>query len=344
VPVSLGRELDRRSRLRMIGALGAGAAAAIVGMLRLMIHVVRRRIDVIHTTDRPRDALATVLLGKLTRVPTIVHCHVAYGEWMSRPLRWALRHADHLVGVSQFVADTLVDAGHAPQRVHVVLNAIEVQRWTPGVGRDEARRSLGFQRDDQVVLTVCRLFPEKGAAELIRACAALRPSHPRLRVVVAGDDVTPQGWFSAELRRLVDELEIADAVTFLAHQSDVRSLFAAADVFAMPSHGEPFGLVFLEAMAMRVPVVGVADGGTVEVVDDGRDGVLVPYRDVDALARAIARLLADESLRRDMGRSGRRRVETTFTMQRLASDAAEVYAQALNEPRGDYVAARQGAA
>ena len=302
------------------------SVVAVVGLLRLAAYITRHRIDVIHTTDRPRDALACVLLSKLTRARSIIHCHVAYGDWMSSALKWSLRHADALVGVSQFVAGTLVEAGHDPARVRTVLNAIEPERWVPRAHREETRRDLGIAVDDLMVLTVCRLFPEKGPAELIKACAALRAERPNVRLVIAGTDVTRDHWFSAELRRLVDELDVGDAVTFLGHRPEVAPLFAAADVFAMPSHGEPFGLVFLESMAMRVPVVGVADGGTLEVVEDGRNGLLVPYGDLDALVASLGRLLDDVDLRSSMGEYGRRTVIERFAVKRMADDAAAVYA------------------
>jgi glycosyltransferase involved in cell wall biosynthesis len=101
---------------------------------------------------------------------------------------------------------------------------------------------------------------------------------------------------------------------------------AAADIFAMPSFHEPFGLVFLEAMAMKRPVVALDNGGTPEVVEHGQTGLLSPARDVNALASNILTLLRDPALRARMGELGRRRVETLFSPGRLARDVERVYA------------------
>jgi glycosyltransferase involved in cell wall biosynthesis len=132
--VHFGPELSHRSRIdKLKGVLQTLPAA--VSVLRLGVHLVRRGIAVIHTSDRPRDALVCVLLGKLTRRPTIVQVHVMFSSWMSPLLRWSLRHADGLIAVSDFVGQSLVAGGVRPDRVHVVLNSIEPSRWEPGRGR-----------------------------------------------------------------------------------------------------------------------------------------------------------------------------------------------------------------
>ena len=106
---------------------------------------------------------------------------------------------------------------------------------------------------------------------------------------------------------------------------------ASFDVFAMPSWGEPFGMVYVEAMAMKRPVVAWADGGPVEIIRDGETGYLPARGDVDALAQALLRLVRDPDLRRRMGKAGRRRVEHCFNPQRMCRDMVEVYRDVLGQ-------------
>ena len=167
VPANLGPELSHRTAGARIAALIA-TLPALATMVRLARHVRRHRIRLIHTSDRPRDALAAVLLARLTGATSIVHVHVGYAPWMGRALRWSLRRADVLVAISEFVGRTLVEGGHRADRIHVVLNAIDPTTWEPGVGRDEARQEFDVGPGAPVVITVCRLFPGKGPAELIR--------------------------------------------------------------------------------------------------------------------------------------------------------------------------------
>ena len=112
-------------------------------------------------------------------------------------------------------------------------------------------------------------------------------------------------------------------------RSDIAALMAACDVFSLPSFEEPFGLVFAEAMAMKRPVVALTNGGTPEVVEHGKCGLLSPPGDIDALAANLLTLLDDAALRAQFGEYGRSRVEQHFTPQRMASDFAALYARML---------------
>jgi len=124
-------------------------------------------------------------------------------------------------------------------------------------------------------------------------------------------------------------LDIEENVVFTGQRSDVALLLAACDVFSLPSFEEPFGLVFAEAMAMKRPVVALTNGGTPEVVEHGKCGLLSPPGDIDALAANLLRLLGDPALRAEFGEYGRSRVEQHFTPQRMASDFAALYARML---------------
>jgi hypothetical protein len=227
------------------------------------------------------------------------------------------------VAVSQFVAGTLVASGHDPSRIRVALNGIDLHRWQPGVGREQIRQELGLAEETPVILTVCRLFAPKGPGELVRAFNRLTPDHPDARLLIVGN--TMDGGFVDELRAMIAEFGLTDRVVLTGHRPDVPALMAACDVFAMPSLGEPFGLVFAEAMAMERPVVALASGGAPEVVVQGVTGLLSEPGDLDGLTADLDGLLADPERRRRMGAVGRRRVEEMFTIQRMTQDLAEVY-------------------
>jgi phosphatidyl-myo-inositol dimannoside synthase len=240
------------------------------------------------------------------RAKTIVMAH-GVEVWRPLPLfrRRALLRANLVLAPSRDTVRKLVDA--------------------QGVAAEKARRlawplSAGFLRmaDAPAALPVPTAFPQagpviltvgrwasseryKGADELIRAIPQLQPAAPGLHLVAvgAGDDL-PRLW------ELAKGLGIADRVHFLENLSreEVAACYARADFFALPSSGEGFGLVYLEAMAFSKAVVGVACGGTTDVVEDGVNGLLVPPHDAGALVHALGRLLGDESLRTQLGRRG----------------------------------------
>jgi glycosyltransferase involved in cell wall biosynthesis len=325
-PVNFGPELAGRGLAGKFGALIA-TLPALASLVSLVHYVRTQRIDVVHTSDRPRDALACVVIARLTRVPCIVHVHNPYSRWMGSVLRWTLRRADALIAVSEFVGHSLIASGHRPDRVHVVLNAIDPDSWKPGVDRETARHELTVKPETPVVLTVCRLAPKKGPAELIEALAAVRGEHPDVQLLIAGVDLSADQWYAGELAEQVGRRALVHNVRFLGWCDDVARLMAAADVYAMPSTREPFGLVFAEAMAMKLPVLGLDDGGTPEVVEHGRSGLLSSRGDVETLAANLNELLGNPDLRRRLGEYGRQRVEAQFTTERMAGEVAAVYAR-----------------
>jgi glycosyltransferase involved in cell wall biosynthesis len=321
-PVNFGVERSSRSGLARTWA-SVAAVWSVTDLLSLALYIRRNRIAIVHTSDRPRDAVACVLLGRLTGATSVVHVHTGFADWMSAPLRWALRQADVRIAISSFVEGTLLNSGHAADSTHVVLNGIDTSAWVPRAGRQDARRELGLPDETPVIFSASRLFPSKGPAELIKALGTVRDRHPDVQLLIAGKEMVPG--FASELTRLARDLGVDGNVKLLGYRPDIGRLMAAADIFAMPSIGEPFGLVYVEAMAMELPVVALESGGAPEVVSHGVTGLLSAPADVVGLANNLSDLLSDPERRARMGRAGRHRVETAFTSGRMADDVAAVY-------------------
>ena len=323
VKVDLGPERTGDSFAAKARA-GLGVVPAVVSLVKLARYIRTHGIEVIHTSDRPRDAAACVILSRMTKAKCIVHAHVGFSpSWMGRTLQRAIRNADALIAISEFVARTLREAGCEPTSIHVVLNGIQPERWEPGRGRARTREQLGISDSTPVVLTVCRLFRHKGVGSLVQALHDVTGDVPNAVLLIAGQEMEPG--YVEELAEMVREYDLDDRVRFLGRREDVPELMAAADVFAMPSEYEPFGLVYAEAMAMTLPVVALDNGGTVEVVEDGVTGLLSPLGDADALADNLRTLLLDPAKRAEYGRKGRERVQDQFTTRRMADDTADVY-------------------
>jgi glycosyltransferase involved in cell wall biosynthesis len=181
------------------------------------------------------------------------------------------------------------------------------------------------------VLTVSRLFAAKGTAELLRAIALVRHEIPDVKLVVVGRD-TSGGSYMQELQAIVDQEDLQETVLFAGQRSDVVRFMAAADIFAMPSFLEPFGIVFAEAMAMKLPVVALNNGGTQEVVEHGKDGLLSEPGSIATLANNLVTLLRDPALREQMGNYGREQVARRFTIEHLAEKMAQIYDAVAGNP------------
>jgi len=233
------------------------------------------------------------------------------------------RAADVVLVTSRYSRDAAVDAyGLDPARVSIVPEGIDLRRWpdpgpraVPAGPRPDGEPSGGRRTRGPVVLSVAHQYRRKDTGTLLRAMAQLVRAFPdaELRVVGAGPRL-------AAHRALARELGLESTVSFLGRMADreaVRREYLGADLFALPSLQEGFGIAFLEAMACRLPVVAARAGAAPEVVPDGEAGRLVPPHDPRALAAAIRELLRDSGLRARMGASGRRRVEA-FDWARVA--------------------------
>ncbi len=214
--------------------------------------------------------------------------------------------------------------GGDTRRGRMRYNGVVFEDWNPVGQRADARRELGLPASAPLVLTVSRLFRAKGTAELLRAIALVRHEIPDVKLVVVGQDVSG-GSFMQELQTIIEEEDLHDTVRFVGQRSDIARFMAAADIFAMPSFLEPFGIVFTEAMAMKLPVVALNNGGTKEVVEHGKDGLLSEPGNIATLANNLVTLLWDPALRERMGDYGREQVAKRFTIGHLAEKVARIY-------------------
>jgi phosphatidylinositol alpha-1,6-mannosyltransferase len=233
---------------------------------------------------------------------------MAHGVEVWRPLptlrRRALLRANHILAPSRDTAQKLIDVQGVPsekvQRLPWPLNP-NFLRLADASSRLPLPVAFPVGR---VILTVGRWAASeryKGADELIRAIPQLCTTVSGLHLVaVGGGDDLPR------LRQLAAGLGVAGHVHFLEHLSrdEIAACYARADLFALPSTGEGFGLVFLEAMAFAKPIIGVASGGTTDVVENEINGILVSPGDAGQLAKALGRLLNDAALCTELGGRG----------------------------------------
>ena len=337
-PTKFGASVNFRKKVAVVYDTVVDGVPTALSLAGLAKYIRDNHIQIIHCTEKPRDAFYGQLLANLTGAKCVIQLHVKVEDWMSNKVLWAMRQADGLIGVSQFVADSIIEMGYSPEKTFYTLNAIECDRWDPTIDGRPIREEFNISPDTPLLLAVSRLTYWKGYTELFKALAEVKKQVPHFKMLVVGDDdirAHPgHGSYMAELKVLAAELDITDNVIFTGFRSDIPEFMAACDIYAMPSYGEPFGMVFLEAMAMKKPVVALDHGGSREVVEHNKCGLLSAPHDIDQLAQNILTLIHDPELRRCMGEYGRTRAENYFTPRRMAEDVEGIYRQVLqiNEP------------
>jgi phosphatidylinositol alpha-1,6-mannosyltransferase len=214
--------------------------------------------------------------------------------------------------------------------IDVVHPGVDPERFRPDVPGAAALRDRLREGAELLLLSVGRLQRRKGHDLMIKALAALGPEAGRVRYVIAGG-----GEERATLETLARDLRVADRVRFagVVPDADLPGYYAASDIFVHPNRVdgediEGFGIVFLEAAAAGLPVVGGDSGGVPEAVARDETGILVSGTDVEELRQALLRLMNSPDLRRAMGAAGRRRVQETFSWHRAAARVMDLHGRA----------------
>ena len=300
-------------------------------------------LDVVHSHTW-YSGLGGHLTGLLYDIPHVVTAHSLEPDrpWKREQLgggydvsswseRNAMENADAVIAVSSGMKDAILRAYPAidPDKVHVVLNGIDPEKWHPEKGTiaDE----LGIDTSRPVVSFVGRITRQKGVPHLLKA--AQQFDDDIQLILCAGAPDTPE--IAKETSDLVAQLRAERDGVFWVEEmlpSDkIREVYAASDVFVCPSIYEPLGIVNLEAMACGTAVVASRVGGIPEVVVDGETGTLVDYDENDAagfergLAEAVNAIAADRDTARRMGDAGRERAVADFSWATIAQETVDIY-------------------
>lgn len=223
--------------------------------------------------------------------------HLARHGWLLRPkqlshrllYRTGARLVNGIIAVSDETARSFQrTVGHVGDRVTVVCNAVDTDRYPASIDRDAVRAGLGFTRHDHVMTMVGTFKRQKGHVHLLDAAASVAGQLADLHIVLVGD-----GELAEDIRARVAALGLGGRVHLLGTRRDVPELLVASDSFVLPSLWEGLPVALVEAMASRLPVIATDVSGTSQVMVAGVTGWLVPPGDAGGLARAMAELVSD---------------------------------------------------
>jgi glycosyltransferase involved in cell wall biosynthesis len=317
--------------LRYLHAEGYGSAAAPWRMRRVLREVAP---DILHT-----HSFQPLLLGSLCNFPqqrhvATIHTDYPYftGDDFRSRFKRALqigalrRHPIQSVAVGHKVFRLLVRLGVPRQRLTLIENGIDVDRWSARSGPDRQKRpTVGFAPADFVLATVGRLDNATKAFDLLlQALSRARQTRPHVKLLIIGE-----GPDRNMLRTLAATPGLEGAVQFLGHVPDSRPFLDMADVYVSSSVVEGFGLAVVEAMLRGLPAIATAVGVAPEVIESGRSGIVVPAGDVAALASAIGDAADGRFPLDDIGRLGRLRVQAKYDLNTTAKGYIDLYRSVL---------------
>jgi glycogen synthase len=311
----------------------ARMASANHHLVRLSARLAGWRPDVVHAHDW-LVAWAGDTLSALWDVPMVatVHAtergrgggHVPPGQpsAISSVEWWLTYQARQVIACSHFMVREVVDAFSTPaDKVHMVPNGVDADVWAPPAVSPPTR-GRGDGTEGPLVVSWGRVQHEKGFQTLVDAAAMLRYGVPGLRVVVAG-----RGGHLDALRNQADHLGVGDIVHFAGFVPDehLRAMLHRANAVVIPSFYEPFGIVALEALAARAPLVAAASGGLAEILTGTDAALLYPPGDAGALADRLRRLLHDPASAKAQQDAGDELVRSRYSWDAVAAQTVPVY-------------------
>jgi sugar transferase (PEP-CTERM/EpsH1 system associated) len=295
-------------------------------VLRLAREIQKSAPDIVHTRGWSTvDAICAARVAGVSRVIHSEHGREAGDPDGRNRKRNIVRKflsplISRFVTVSDDLKTWLVRTVGVPEcKVTTIHNGVDTERFA-SVERAGSRRALGLDDSVFTIGTVGRLDPVKDHASLLHAFRPIARSERPSRLLIAG-----AGPMQSVIQSLAAELNISDKIQLLGERCDVPQILKACDVFTLTSIAEGISNTILEAMASGLPIVATRVGGNPELVDDGVNGYLVDAGDVSALTASYETYLYNPNLRDLHGRNARRRTEQRFTLERMASQYAQLY-------------------
>lgn len=292
-------------------------------LFRLHRLLKERQIDLIHSHEFATNVYAS-FLSLVVGVPVIATTHgknYYSDKWRRRVAYQFVARKSTMVAVSADLKRFLSEqVGISPENIRIIHNGINLHRYVVRGVSCHIRDELGIGTEQPVIGTVGNLFAVKGQIYLLKACKIVAGVFPNFVLLVAG-----AGEQLGFLEKEATTLGIAENVRFLGFRDDVPSILETVDVFVLPSLSEGLPLAMLEALALQKPVVATNVGGIPEVIEEGAIGYLVPPKNSEALADKILHLLRHPEVATNMGKAGRRRIEESFSVEKMINEYQALY-------------------
>lgn len=294
--------------------------ALLLALVRLMR---RERIDLVQTYLFTANTWAR-LAAVFAHVPLIVSSERNVDMWEERYKQILGRILDRwthaTIANSTAVKEYLVNKGLEPQKIRVIYNGVDPERFPANLAPDLLKTELGIPAHHQVVGLIARLEPAKDVQTFLHASALIAAQHADVSFLIVGG-----GSLQQDLERKAQQLGIANRMVFTGPRRDIPRLLAVCDISAMSSLKEGMSNTIMESMAAGKPMVATHVGGNAELIVDGETGFLVPTHAPTAFATALNKLLSAPALARQMGQQAQERISRLFSANALVTATEQLY-------------------
>lgn len=297
-------------------------------IFKLVHYIKKHKIDIVETAVFPSDVYGRIS-ARLANVPIIISTMHRAEDHKQEAIYRALFFVDtftmafttKIIAVSQAVKNYLI-SWHKMRadKIKVIYNGLDPRNYSCDVDKATLRSALGLAPEVPIVAVVGRLVKLKGIDYFLRAASAILVAGENVQFLVVGE-----GPLKGDLTKQAKILGIGRNVYFAGFREDIPEILSAIDILVVPSLWEGLPLVVLEGMLSGKPIVATRVGGIPEAVKDGKSGILVPPRDVDALRDSVLELLKNPEKRKELGERGKQRALQYFDIERMVRDYTGVY-------------------
>lgn len=308
-------------RIKVLGAL--------LFIFCLAHYLIKNRKDFsfIHTFQIGYASSVSILFSILLRKPSVIK--LASSGWggdvqrarktlLGKIFLFVAKKATKIITLNSTIERELIEEKITPSKICLVHNGVDLARFKEIEGKSRLREELGIP-DKKTIIYTGRLSPEKGVDFLIRSFSKLdKKIGCQLLIIADGPE-------RHDTVRLIDHYQLLRSVTLIDEVDDVASYLNAADLFVLPSRFEGLSNSFLEAMACGLPVISTRVGGSIDIIEDGINGLLVEVDNADQLTQAVERVFNDSLLAIRLGKNARKTVEVHYDLNKIADTYLELY-------------------
>jgi glycosyltransferase involved in cell wall biosynthesis len=307
----------------------------IPSILRLKGIIRRESIDIVHQNDIMQ--IQAPIAAKLTKTRVLWHLQGIPLHGVAQlfiPLAYFL--ADRIIVASGAIGDEYFSPKRRVFRrdFDIVYAPVDTEQFSPAVDSSSFKEEFHLQNARPVIGMIGNLNPLKGHRYFIQSAKFIKERHKGAKFLIVGKKLENRRGYIRELEHLAQELDLTEDVVFTGTRRDIAQVLSSLDVFVLPSLSEACPMVLLEAMAMGIPCVATGVGGVPEIVTHHETGLLVPPREPLAMAHAVTFFLNNRGKAETMGKRGRERVLSRFSLDICAHDHWKIYGALIQETRG----------
>jgi len=296
----------------------------IISIIKLAKILSKNKIDILHTHCPSPDFYGRISasLIRLNLVFSTIHNTQGYSLWRERIMK---NITTKYIAISEEVKEYALKTLRIPSRkVKIIYNGIDAENFTNClVKKEEKLKELGVNDYDKIVTTVGRVNEQKGHKFFVKAAELVLRKFPYTQFLIVGDTQLDKDLYN-KLIKIIRNKNLESKIIFTGIRQDIPEILAVSDVFVLPSIYEGFALVTIEAAMAGLPIVGTDVGSIRQIVIDGENGLIVPPKDINALANGIIYILSGEDRAKKMGLKGNK-IAKKFTIEKTVSEYEKLY-------------------